>query len=198
VVGHNPPQAVLDTNLVVRVLISPHGATSRLFAALTERAFQLALDPTDPETVFATQKRDLWRSHDGGATWRKIMNGEIRNLSARLLHGVAVAPSDPQSLAVFDDRRTFTSRDGGRTWARRTGFGGDLQNQVLAFAPDEAQSLVLGTAFGVFVSRDGGKVWRPAGLTGLVVGDLVFDPTDPKRLYAATWAAGVFVLDPAP
>jgi hypothetical protein len=48
------------------------------------------------------------------------------------------------------------------------------------------------------VSRDGGKVWRPDGLTGLTVGDLVFDPADPQRLYAATWAAGVFVLDPAP
>jgi putative PIN family toxin of toxin-antitoxin system len=36
----NPPRAVLDTNLVVRVLISPSGVTSRLFAALTEKAFR--------------------------------------------------------------------------------------------------------------------------------------------------------------
>jgi len=35
-----PPRAVLDTNLVIRVLISPFGVTSRLFAALTEKRFQ--------------------------------------------------------------------------------------------------------------------------------------------------------------
>ena len=38
--GFKLQRAVLDTNLVVRVLISPAGVTSRLFDALTERAFQ--------------------------------------------------------------------------------------------------------------------------------------------------------------
>jgi len=40
VLGFKLQRAVLDTNLVVRVLISPAGVTSRLFDALTERAFQ--------------------------------------------------------------------------------------------------------------------------------------------------------------
>ena len=35
------PYAVLDTNLLIRLLISPHGVTSRLLTALEERAFHL-------------------------------------------------------------------------------------------------------------------------------------------------------------
>ncbi|HEX7183819.1 MAG TPA: putative toxin-antitoxin system toxin component, PIN family [Thermoanaerobaculia bacterium] len=38
-VEHSLQRAVLDTNLVVRVLISPSGVTSRLLTALTQRAF---------------------------------------------------------------------------------------------------------------------------------------------------------------
>ncbi len=36
----SPPRAVLDTNLLVRLLISPKGATSRLLSAIGQRAFQ--------------------------------------------------------------------------------------------------------------------------------------------------------------
>jgi putative PIN family toxin of toxin-antitoxin system len=35
------PYAVLDTNLLIRLLISPHGITSRLLTALEERAYHL-------------------------------------------------------------------------------------------------------------------------------------------------------------
>ncbi|HET9228603.1 MAG TPA: putative toxin-antitoxin system toxin component, PIN family [Thermoanaerobaculia bacterium] len=34
------PRAVLDTNLLVRLVVSPKGSTSRLLSALGERAFQ--------------------------------------------------------------------------------------------------------------------------------------------------------------
>jgi uncharacterized protein len=40
VVEGHPLRAVLDTNLVVRILISPSGVTSRLLTALTEKAFR--------------------------------------------------------------------------------------------------------------------------------------------------------------
>ncbi len=40
------PRAVLDTNLVIRILISPFGVTSRLLVALTERAFDFVTSET--------------------------------------------------------------------------------------------------------------------------------------------------------
>lgn len=40
------PRAVLDTNLVIRILISPLGVTSRLLAALTEQAFHFVTSET--------------------------------------------------------------------------------------------------------------------------------------------------------
>ncbi len=44
--GSSLQSAVLDTNLVVRIFISPFGVTSRLLVALEERAFQFVTSET--------------------------------------------------------------------------------------------------------------------------------------------------------
>jgi putative PIN family toxin of toxin-antitoxin system len=63
-------QAVLDTNLVVRVLLSPYGVTSRLMAAWEERAFRFVTSDTLLEELLAVlrsprmQKYASFSEHD--------------------------------------------------------------------------------------------------------------------------------------
>src|SRR5213080_1749531 len=82
-------------------------------------AVALALDPADPQTVYAVlwEARQgpwengswqgpgsgLYKSSDGGATWRPLTRG-LPNAEQRLGRiGIAVAPSDPRRLyAVVD------------------------------------------------------------------------------------------------
>lgn len=168
--------------------------------ALTEGAAGLAIDPVDPERLYATQGRRLLHSHDGGATWHVLMDGAVPTLGARFLYGVAVAPTDPKSLAVIDGERVFVTRDSGSTWQALAGPFNVTDHRTVAFAPWNEQMILVGGHGGAALSTDGGATWRAlgAGISGLNVNQLRYDPNNPGRLYAATWARGVMILDPAP
>lgn len=160
----------------------------------------LAIDSNDPERLYATQGRRLFHSHDGGANWHVLMDGAVPAIGARFLYGVAVAPTDSKSLAVIDGERVFVSRDNGRTWQTLAGPGFVTDHRTVAFAPDNERILLVGGHGGAALSTDGGATWQAlgAGISGLNVNQLRYDPNIPGRLYAATWAKGVMVLDPAP
>lgn len=168
--------------------------------SLTEGAAGLAIDPIDPERLYATQGRRLVHSHDGGETWHVLMDGTVPTLGARFLQGVAVAPADPRSLAVIDSEQVFVSRDSGKTWKALGGPGFLTDHRTVAFSPDNPEMILVGGHGGAALSDDGGITWRTlgAGISGLNVNQIRFDPNDSGRLYAATWARGVMVLDPAP
>jgi photosystem II stability/assembly factor-like uncharacterized protein len=101
-------------------------------------AIALAFDPSDPQTIYA----DLWssrqgpwengawqgpgsglyKSTDGGTTWRQLTKG-LPSAEQKLGRvGIAVAPSDPRRLyAVVDAPRLggiYRSDDAGESWRR--------------------------------------------------------------------------------
>lgn len=151
----------------------------------------------------------LWKTTDGGTTWRPVTDGWIRSSS---VGAVAVAESDPDVVYVgmgeaqiqrnsLQGDGVYGSRDGGRTW---THLGLD-DSQVIARIrvhptdPDVVYAAVLGHPWGpseergVYRSRDGGRSWRRIlyrdADTGAV--DLAIDRAHPDVLYAALWRATV-------
>ena len=167
---------------------------------LTEGAAGLAIHPIEPEKLYVTQGRRLVHSHDAGETWHVVMDGTVPTLGARVLQGVAVATADPRMLAVIDGQKVFVTRDSGKTWKALVGPGFLTDHRTVAFSPDNPEMILVGGHNGAALSDDGGITWRAlgAGISGLNVNQLRFDPNDSGRLYAATWARGVMVLDPAP
>lgn len=110
----------------------------------------------------------------------------------------------------------FKSTDGGRTWKLKTnGMSGSNRNGWhLAQLPDGtlyvlmARGLVPGTDTeldgAIYKSTDGGEHWKPVPLPAgaNAPNDLVFDPTNPRRLYLACWPGtetnqygGLFITD---
>ena len=68
--------------------------------------------------------------------------------------------------------------------------GGNVRS--LAYDPSDPNRILLGTSAGqMFVSQDGGNSWAPFAHLGsgddLVIDHIVFDPTNPKTIYAAGW-----------
>ena len=68
--------------------------------------------------------------------------------------------------------------------------GGNVR--CLSYDPSDPNRILLGTSAGqLFVSRDGGSSWAPFAHLGtgddLVIDHIVFDPTNPKIIYAAGW-----------
>ena len=150
----------------------------------------VALDPANAQTVYAVlwQSRQapwdegavtgagsgLFKSTDGGATWRPIMNGlptfEHDGLG-RI--GIAVAPSLPQRLFATVEARTdgglYRSDDAGATWRLASASPGVAGSPAFAQAHVDPRNpdIVYTTSGAAWRSVDGGRTFTAwAGAPG--------------------------------
>ncbi|MGH7628069.1 MAG: WD40/YVTN/BNR-like repeat-containing protein, partial [Gemmatimonadales bacterium] len=182
----------------------------------------LAIDPGNPDVLYAalyarrrypwqfvsgvsaTDGKDLggiFKSADGGATWRKLTAG-LPGRTQRI--GLAVYPKDPQVIyavvqsdeggtSSIDDNHSkaggvFRSENAGESWTRVS----TLNPRPFYFSkirvdPANDQTIyVLG--FALHVSEDGGKTWREDRFKNVHPDNhaLEIDPRWPKRLLLGT------------
>ncbi|HEY4255751.1 MAG TPA: hypothetical protein VGM66_00870, partial [Candidatus Udaeobacter sp.] len=154
-------------------------------------ASDVQIDPSDPAIVYAAMwesregpwengvfngdKGGIFKSIDGGKTWRQLMKGLPGNI---VQANIAIAPSSPNSLFAAVRTKTisklYRSDDGGETWRGTTDDprpglgigGGDLP--VVRFDPKNPQ-IVYSTSVVCWKSTDGGKSWE--GWRGAPGGD---------------------------
>jgi photosystem II stability/assembly factor-like uncharacterized protein len=158
----------------------------------------LAVDPTNPATLYGGSWSGVLKSIDGGATWSNT------GLSIGV-NALAMDRLNPSILYAGSGSGLFKSTDGGATWfAINDGLDGviDLGAQVTALVVDPArpQTFYAGTlGYGVFRSTDGGANWSPFndGLTNLDIRLLALGPGRTSTLYAGT-GSGVFAVSVTP
>ena len=193
--GTDMKQATLD-KLRWRCIGPPRGA----------RSIAVAGDPSSPAIFyFGACAGGLWKTYDGGTYWENISDGYFETAS---VGAVAVAESDPNVIYVgmgeacvrldgsYGDG-VYRSTDAGKTW---TNMGlPDTRHiarvRVHPNNPDLVYVAALGHAFGphpdrgVYRSANGGETWEKVLDAGDEVGaiDLSLDPSNPRRLFAATW-----------
>ncbi|MCH8215689.1 MAG: hypothetical protein IH892_02830 [Planctomycetes bacterium] len=123
---------------------------------------------------------------------------------------MTVAPSDPktiwlgtgeahQSGTSYPGTGVFKSTDGGRNWTNVGLHDSHHIGKVVVHPKDPnivyvaamGPKYAAGGQRGVYKTTDGGKTFRRVLFAGERVGvvDLVLDPTDNDRLYAAAWDA---------
>lgn len=109
--------------------------TKSLYVDSLTGANEVAMDPRDPNVLYASTYQRLrtvygfngggpgsalWKSTDGGATWRKIENGIPAGEKGRI--GIAVAKSNPNVVIVTVEHQTgsglYRSDDAGANWRR--------------------------------------------------------------------------------
>ena len=149
----------------------------------------------------------LWKTTDGGVTWRPVTDGQINYSS---VGAVAVSASNPDIVYIgtgeadirgniIQGGGAFKSADGGKTWTAI----GLTDTQVIAKIRIDPTNpdVVYVAAFGhhaapnpdrgVYRSKDGGKTWDKILFRDNKTGanELIIDPNNPKVLYAALWEA---------
>jgi photosystem II stability/assembly factor-like uncharacterized protein len=183
-------------------------------------AIDLAFDPVDSKTVYATLwnvRRPPWfiytpangpgagifKSVDGGTTWKGISEGIP--LEGRGHIGIAVAPTNRNRLyAVVDakDGGVFTSNDAGATWTRLSSdkrlWDRGWYFEKVNVDPKNADIVyVMNTS--IYRSTDAGKTWTP--IKGAPGGDdyhqLWINPDDPKRMIVASDQGTIVTVDGA-
>lgn len=183
-------------------------------------AIDLAFDPVDPKVVYATLwnvRRPPWfiytpangpgggiyKSIDGGSTWKEISEGIP--LEGRGHIGISVAPANRNRIyAVVDakDGGVFSSNDAGATWTRlssdkRLWDRGWYFEKVTADPKNADVVYVMNTS--TYRSTDAGKTWTP--IKGAPGGDdyhqLWINPDDPKRMIVASDQGAIVTVDGA-
>jgi photosystem II stability/assembly factor-like uncharacterized protein len=77
--------------------------------------YALSIDPTNPRVVFAGTGTGVYKSTDGGESWRAVNRGlelEERNWVSAL----SVDPTNPRVVFAGTDAGVYKSDDGGATW----------------------------------------------------------------------------------
>lgn len=140
--------------------------------------------PSDPLTLFVGAIDGIYKTGDGGLTWRHVYT-----CPSCVFSRIAIDPADPRRIyaaggAVYPSPGFLTSGDGGETWQPRP-------MPVNGSSPLWVDPNGSGTVgFGRSLSKDHGLTWT--SMTALPMGYPSFtipDPHHPGWIYAAT-AAG--------
>jgi len=172
------------------------------------RSIACAGTPTRPlEYYFGAVGGGLWKTTDGGLTWRPVTDGQLKSSS---VGAVAVADANPDVVYIgmgetelrgniMQGDGVYKTPDAGKTWihAGLEDSHAISRIRVDPSNPDLVYVAVFGHPYGknsergVFRSKDGGKTWQKVLYKSDHAGavDLCMDPHNPQVLYAAIWDA---------
>jgi photosystem II stability/assembly factor-like uncharacterized protein len=157
------------------------------------------------EYYFGAVGGGLWKTTDGGLTWKPVTDGQLNSSS---VGAVAVAASNPDIVYIGTGESEFRgnimqgdgvykSADAGKTWKNIGLKNSQTISRVRVHPtnPNIVYVSVLGHPFnpneerGVFKTTDGGTSWKKILYKGDKAGaeDLIIDPNDPETIYATIW-----------
>jgi photosystem II stability/assembly factor-like uncharacterized protein len=164
---------------------------------------EVHLDPRDPDVVYVSsyqRRRHVWtlvnggpestvyKSEDGGNTWRKIARGLPGGDLGRI--GLDISPANPDVIYAIveaaDGKSGFyRSTDRGETWSKRSGYAttsGQYYNEIICDPAEVDRVYALDTI--MHVTEDGGSSFQRAPRINRHVDDhaLWIDPTDNDHL----------------
>ena len=174
-----------------------------LFVSDEVGAVDLAMDPSNPRILYASFWRvkrtpyslesggpgsGLYKSVDGGDSWRELSGNEGLPEGTIGISGIAVSPGNNANLYAIieaEDGGVFRSRDGGETWTRTSDDRKLRQrawyySRIYADPADEDGVYVLNVRF--HHSADGGVSFEEIPTPHGDNHDLWIDPADPQRM----------------
>jgi photosystem II stability/assembly factor-like uncharacterized protein len=170
----------------------------------------IAFDPANPDTLYAAayqRRRHIWsfmgggpssgiyKSTDGGATWRRITEGLPKGDMGKI--GLAVSAASPELVyatieANEEERGFYRSQDRGESWLKRneyiSGGTGPHYYQVIEASPTNPDLVYQMDVF-INVTHDGGKTFKNMETGKEKHSDnhtLWIDPNDDRHLLAGT------------
>jgi photosystem II stability/assembly factor-like uncharacterized protein len=187
-----------------------------LFVNDNAGAIDLILDPGNPRVVYASTWRvrrtpyslesggegsALWKSTDGGDTWRNLSAVKGMPKGPLGIIGITVSRSNSQNLYANIEAAeggVFRSRDGGETW-ERTSESRELRQRAWYYTRIYADPKDVDTVYVVNVSfhksKDGGRTFSRIPTPHGDNHDLWIAPDDPLRMVEANDGGANVTID---
>jgi photosystem II stability/assembly factor-like uncharacterized protein len=167
---------------------------------------ELTMEPGNPNVLYAGTWRvqrtpyslesggdggGLWKSTDGGDTWKNISANKGLPKGAWGIVGVTIAPSNTEKIyAIIEnkDGGLFMSTDGGDTWALQSGDNNIRQRAWYyskIFVDPKNENVVYALNVNFLKSTDAGKTFKNINTPHGDHHDLWIDAEDGRRMIVA-------------
>ena len=174
-------------------------------AFMAGRIADIAIHPEDESTWYvAVGSGGVWKTQNNGISWTPVFD----NYTSYSTGCITIDPNNPNTLWLGTGENVggrhvgygdgvYRSTDGGASWENMGLLESEHISKIIVHPADPNTIWVAaqgplwskGGQRGVYKSTDGGKTWEQTlgdkEWTGAT--DLLIDPRNPERLYAATW-----------
>lgn len=169
--------------------ISPQGSGE------IRKVESIAIDPTDPGTIYAGTWHLPWKTIDGGKTWHNIKQGLIDDSD---VFSILLDPKFPSIVYLSACSGIYKSQTAGDLFRKVQGIPSTARRtRVLTQDPKNLQIVYAGTTEGLYKTEDGGTRWVRMTSPNLIINDIYVDPHNPRRVLLATDRSGVLASDNA-
>jgi photosystem II stability/assembly factor-like uncharacterized protein len=162
----------------------------------------VAIDPRDPNIIYAGTYHLPWKTIDAGKTWNAIAAGMIDDSDVMSLR---VDSTSPGRIFASACSGIYRSENGGAAWTKLQGIPySSRRTQAIVQDPADARVLYAATTEGLWVTRDGGESWMRTTPREWVVNDVIVLPPSPansgnssQQILLGTEAQGVLASSDA-
>lgn len=153
----------------------------------------LAIDPTDPQTIYVGTYHLPWKTMDGGNSWRSIASGMIDDSDVMSLR---IDVKNPRRIFSSACSGIYRSENAGDSWVKLQGipYRSRRTHQIVQSSSHPSE-LYAATTAGLWRTEDAGESWTRVGPGPAVVNAiLVVDAESGQRVLAGT-EEGIFRSD---
>jgi photosystem II stability/assembly factor-like uncharacterized protein len=153
----------------------------------------VAVDPINPDVIYAGTWHLPWKTEDGGKSWHSIRKGVIDDSD---VFSIVIDQAQPANLFISACSGIYRSESAGELFRKIQGIPYSARRtRMLQMDPFDHNVVYAGTTEGLWKTIDSGATWKRMTSSNVVINDVLVDPRRPSRVLLATDRSGVLASD---